>query len=343
MAVLTESPLNIEARVGELRGPITRTSSFYVRNHFQVPKVSVSDWKLVIDGEVDSPRVFTYDELRNMKSSAVDTVVECAGNGRRGFAAPAHGEVLWGSGAVGAARWVGIPLRSLLKACKPQPSSGEVVFEGLDSGTLPKVGPLRYTRSLPLGKALHECTLVALRMNGRRLSREHGYPARLIVPGWYGMASVKWLTRVSLRSGSPYKAHFNGTKYVYVTERGGREESEPVTEMRVKSLITYPLSGQRVAPGRPLFVRGKAWSGAAPIARVEVNLGGGWEDAELFHPKGAFSWSSWEVRWTPERRGEVTLLARATDERGNVQPTRPFENKYQYGYNAVDGVTLKVT
>lgn len=347
LKVLTESPLNMESSRRLLRRSLTPVSSFYMRNHFDIPHISLNRWSLSVEGEVSKPKVFTYRDLLRMRKTTQVVTMECAGNGRTGFPTAAEGEVRWGPGAVGTATWTGVPLREFLDACEPEPTAREVVFEGRDAGRVTGDSgteeTIRYTRSLPLGTALDQTTIVALRMNGQKLSPEHGYPARLIVPGWYGMASVKWLSKVTLRSGAPYHAHFNGKKYVYVTGSPGSERKEPVTTIRVKSVITRPLPGQRVVLGGKVRVEGKAWSGSGRIAKVEVDFGAGWKRAVLGRALGGLAWTSWRSEFVPERRGDVTISVRATDAQGNVQPESPLENKYQYAFNAIERLRVSVS
>jgi len=344
LVIARVSPLNAEAPVRALRSSTTPVSSFFVRSHFAVPRVKLSGWRLSVGGEVDNPRELSYLDLLKMPMKEVSATLECAGNGRAGFAVPAEGELRWGHGAVGNATWTGVPLRAVLGAALPRKGAKEVVFHGADSGVLKgEERALTFSRSLPVEKAMDGDTMIAVKMNGARLTPEHGYPARLVVPGWYGVASVKWLNRIELVSGKPYRAFFNGVKYVYVRGGPGEEISEPVSEMRVKSLITQPSEGDEVDLGRRVEVAGKAWSGGAMVSRVDVDLGDGWRRAELqTSSAGPFEWVGWSIVWTPRKKGEQLIRARATDGRGNVQPLEPEDNRYQYGYNAVSRLRVRV-
>lgn len=343
LRTISESPPNKEAPAAALGGRLTPTGSFFVRSHFPVPTVDVDSWRLRVEGEVGSPQEFTYRQLSRMPQSEVEATLECAGNGRDLFPAPAQGEIVWGVGAVGAARWSGVRLSKVLEAAKVRHEVTEVVAEGADRGKPSGLkGAIRFSRALPISKAMSPETLIALRMNGRRLAAEHGFPARLIAPGWYGMASVKWVRRIEVIRGAPYSAFFNGTKYVYAFKRDGAEVREPVTEVRVSSLITAPLDGARVRSGIPVVIRGKAWSGAGRVARVDVDLGGGWQEARLVRTPGRFTWRSWSLDWVPGKKGRVALSSRVTDEKGNVQPLEPFDNRLQYGCNAVRRVSVEV-
>jgi DMSO/TMAO reductase YedYZ molybdopterin-dependent catalytic subunit len=344
LIVAKDSPLNAEAPLRSLRSAVTPVSSFFIRSHFATPRVKLSEWSLKVGGEVEKARAFGYADLLAMPTRTVTATMECAGNGRRGFRTAAEGELRWGSGAIGTARWTGVPLRAVLERCGLKVGATEVVAFGADSGKVRGVSEsISFSRSLPLEKALQEDTVVALRMNGRRLPAEHGYPARLLVPGWYGMASVKWLDSIEVISGDAYRAFFNGVKYVYVEEKHGKETATPVSELRVKSLVTNPSEGDRLELGSVVRVTGRAWSGSGRVSRVEVDFGDGWERAQLGpRPEGRFEWVEWSAEWTPKRRGKAVLSARATDEKGNVQPLEPWDNKLQYGYNAVAMVSVTV-
>ncbi len=344
LIIATDSPLNAESSLSSLRSRVTPVSSFFIRSHFAIPHVKLSNWRLGIEGDVEKERVFGYADLLRMPTRTVSVTLECAGNGRSGFRTAAEDELRWGHGAVGTARWTGVPLRTVLEGVGVRAGASEVVAEGADSGAvngLPGESP--YSRSLPLEKAMEDDTIVALRMNGQRLSPEHGYPARLIVPGWYGMASVKWLSTIRLASGNPCRVFFNDVKYVYVKRERGKETRTPVRELMVKSIFTNPADGDSLEAGRAVRVMGRAWSGQAAVSRVEVDLGSGWRRAELSpRQAGKFEWVEWGKDWTPKGTGEMTISARATDEKGNVQPLEPWENKLQYGYNAVAKVRVRV-
>lgn len=344
MITRTRSPPNSEAPTSALTAAITPSGRFFVRSHFPVPKVDAGKWSLEIAGEVRRQRTFSYQQLRKMRMVTVPVTLECAGNGRTGFQRHAEDELVWGPGAVGTTTWTGVPLRDLLKAVGIREGATEVVAEGLDRGrvhALPKA--IAFSRGLPIKKAMAGETLVALKMNGRRITPEHGFPARLVVPGWYGMASVKWLHRIKVVSGAPFRAYFNGPKYTYYYAKDGREVEEPVTKLRVKSLIIAPAEGDALLSGVPTTVKGKAWSGSGRITAVEVNVGEGWTKAKLDPQRpGRFAWTSWSKRWVPQRTGKATISARAIDEDGATQPAEAFENRFQYGYNAIHTVSVDV-
>jgi DMSO/TMAO reductase YedYZ molybdopterin-dependent catalytic subunit len=254
---------------------------------------------------------------------------------------PAEGEQ-WQLGAVSTAEWTGVPLTELLDRAGLAPQAVEIVFRGADQGSTGDTAePIRFERSLPVTDVGHCGALLAYAMNGEPLPLQHGYPLRLIVPGWYAVASVKWLTGIEA-TGSPFTGYFQTQRYVYETQRHGTLASEPVRLQHVRSVITHPSAGQQITAG-DLAVRGVAWSGAAPIATVEVRIGGGpWQHARLIGPQHRRSWRWWELLTRIDTPGQTTLRARATDLAGRTQPDRPHWNRLGYGGNAVQHVPLLI-
>ena len=294
---------------------------------------------LTIDGDVHRPMQLSYKALERMPQRTVTATLECAGNGRVGFGGVKEGEVAWGHGAVATATWTGVPVVQLLESSAPSSGATHLVVEGEDEGPIGGSSEkIRFERALPMAKALDPDCIVALSMNSKALSRSHGFPARMIVPGWYGMASVKWLRRIQVVSGGTFKGHFYHKKYTYVAGR----EVVPVTHIRVKSLILSPRHDQVLERSKPLSIRGKAWSGTGAIKRIEVFINGRRRDAEIRQPLGFHAWANWSVEWTPKKSGRNTISARATDASGNSQPARPFQNLNQYGYNAVQTIQVSV-
>jgi DMSO/TMAO reductase YedYZ molybdopterin-dependent catalytic subunit len=216
------------------------------------------------------------------------------------------------------------------------------VFRGADQGNVGDAAdPIHFERSLPVTDADYPGSLLAYAMNGEPLPREHGYPLRLIVPGWYAVASVKWLTEIEA-IGSPFTGFFQTKRYVYESQRNGALVLEPVRLQHVRAVITQPSAGQQVTVG-DLVVRGVTWSGAAPIEKVEVSIGGGpWQNARLIGQRHRHSWQWWELLTRIDSPGETTLRARATDLAGGTQPERPRWNRLGYGGNAVHNVLLLV-
>jgi DMSO/TMAO reductase YedYZ molybdopterin-dependent catalytic subunit len=277
--------------------------------------------------------------------------MECAGNGRTAMLpAPATGEP-WQYGAVSTAEWTGVPLTHLLDLARVTQSALEVVAEGADRGWVAEAArPLAFTRSLPLAQALHPDTLLAYTMNGTPLSPEHGFPLRLIVPGWYGMAAIKWLQRLTVVA-QPFSGFFQRDRYVFVRDRvpgqvtsaGEARQNVPLTTMAIRSLITYPEAHSNLICGEH-WVRGLAWSGATPITRVELSTDGGthWSEAHLVNEPARYAWRCWEQRWVATTPGRVQLCSRAFDTVGNTQPIEAEWNALGYANNAVQQIEVMV-
>jgi DMSO/TMAO reductase YedYZ molybdopterin-dependent catalytic subunit len=318
--VVTAMPENSETPLDSVRSWVTPTRLFFVRNHFAVPELNLATWRLSVEGCVRLRRVWTWDELMDLPERTVFATVECAGNGRS-FLAERQSGVQWGAGAVGHAEWTGVPLKLLLERSGLEPDAVEVVFEGADVGTEPDhPAPMPFARSLPLSKALHPDTLLANRMNGEVLDPNHGYPLRLFAPGWYGVASVKWLRRIEVVN-KPFRGYFQSVKYTVQrrTERG--LETEVVGPMMPKSEIIRPRDGDVLGLGGNRFF-GVSWAGEESVSRVDVSTDGGttWNDATLVGPQAPYSWTLWEYLWEADSPGEHTVLVRATSSGGRVQP-----------------------
>jgi DMSO/TMAO reductase YedYZ molybdopterin-dependent catalytic subunit len=337
-----EDPLNCETSMAALIGGVVMPNAhFYVRNHFRIPTLDPSTWRLKVDGLVSRALSLSLRDLQNMPAQALMVTLECAGNGRALLKPPTDGEQ-WGLGAVSTAEWAGVPLVEVLDRAGLKRGAREVLFRGADGGTVAaRHGVTRFERSLTIDVARDSGSLLAYAMNGEALPTEHGYPLRLIVPGWYGVASVKWLTEIEV-IGSAFTGFFQADRYFYEWERSGRVLKEPVTVQRVRSLITEPQADVEVEPG-DLVIRGVAWSGAAAIERVDVSVGGGpWEEARLVGERLGRSWRRWELITRARGSGQIALRARATDLAGNVQPEQPEWNRLGYGCNAIQEVRVRV-
>jgi DMSO/TMAO reductase YedYZ molybdopterin-dependent catalytic subunit len=335
-------PLNCETPLGALiGGSVMPTAHFYVRNHFQIPKLDPSAWRLEVGGLVERPLSLSQVDLHNMRSLTLTVTMECAGNGRSLLDPPTEGEQ-WGLGAVSVAEWTGVSLVEVLDQAGVKPTAREVLFRGADGGTVAaRSGVTRFERSLNLEVVRDPDVLLAYAMNGDPLPVEHGYPLRLVVPRWYGVASVKWLTEIEA-IGSAFTGYFQFDRYFYEWEHNGQVVKEPVTLQRVRSLITEPAQDGEVEQG-VLAVRGLAWSGAGPLARVDVSVGGGnWEAARLVGDQHDYGWQRWELITRTPGRGPSTLRARATDLAGHTQPEHPDWNRLGYGSNAIQEVSIRV-
>ncbi len=335
-------PLNCETSIPALIGGVVMPNArFYVRNHFQIPKLDSDTFRLMVGGLVERPLSLSLRDLHNMRSQTLVVTLECAGNGRTLFDPPIEGEK-WALGAVSTAEWTGVPLAEVLDRAGVRTGARQVLFRGADCGTVDGPSePVGFERSLELDHARDTDVLLAYAMNGEALPIQHGYPLRLIVPRWYAVASVKWLTEIELID-QPFAGYYQANKYQYEWERDGRVVREPVTLQRVRALITEPEPGEEVRRGE-LAIRGVAWSGAAPIARVEVSVGGGWQEARLVGERNRHSWQWWELITRTEEPGAVTLRARATDLAGRTQPEHPEWNRLGYGNNAIQPVPIRIT
>ena len=340
LVVVSDSPLNAETPLGHQRGIITPTSLFFLRNRFSVPELSTTTWCLTVDGEVRTSLHLQYRDLLALPHRTLIVTLECAGNGRSGLSPLPQGEP-WGYGAVSTAEWTGVPLTAVLQGAGVLAGTREVVFEGADRGAIAgRKGAVPFARSLPLEKALHPDTLLAFAMNGEMLPVEHGYPLRLIVPGWYGMASVKWLSRITA-VGDPFDGFFQTSRYVLGRTRP--QGPAPLAETRVRSVMVQPIEGEEL-PLEPIRLAGYAWSGGAPISLVEVSTDGGesWRPAHWTTGEQRYAWRRWEFRWPPEAPGEVILQSRARDAAGKIQPAVGEWNELGYANNAVQSVRVCV-
>jgi sulfite oxidase len=337
----------LEASLSSLEEEITPTKQFFIRSHFAVPQINATTWRLEIDGEVERPLSLTLADLQELPHQDLTSVLECAGNGRVTVRPKAEG-VLWGHGAVSTARWRGVSLRRVLESARVKPTAIEAVLEGADRGYEPGVSEeLGYAMSIVVGKALDGDTLLVDEMNGEPLPASHGFPVRAIVPGWYGMASVKWLTRIHFTA-KPFQGYFRSRAYAYIREGDtSTSPKPPVTSVRVKSLVTWPREGQVLAPG-PHRLRGVAWSGDAAILRVDVSTspeggaGGVWRPARLLPGASRYSWSHWELLCDLPHPGFYVVRARATDELGNTQPVQSEWNFRGVGTNSIHCVPVEV-
>ncbi|MBI3821131.1 MAG: sulfite oxidase [Planctomycetes bacterium] len=318
--IVTAAPENSETPLDQVRGWVTPNSLFFVRNHFNPPALDPAAWRLRIDGCVERSIEWSFDDLLGLPERTVFATVECAGNGRS-FLGPRVPGVPWGAGAVGHAEWTGVPLRLLLERCGLKAGALEVLFEGADQGTEPDhPEPMPFARSLPLPKALHPDTLLATRMNGELLNQAHGAPLRLFVPGWYGVASVKWLKRIEVLD-KPFRGYFQTKKYTTQRDTEHGRITIIVGPMAVKSEIIRPKAGDLLGVGTNRVV-GLAWAGEEAVAKVDVSTDGGrsWSKAELMGPQAAYSWTLWEYLWENAEPGTYSLLARTTSTGGRMQP-----------------------
>jgi DMSO/TMAO reductase YedYZ molybdopterin-dependent catalytic subunit len=346
LIVREQEPLNLEMPFSTLDGFITPNESFYVRCHFPIPEIAAADWRLKVEGEVEAPFELDYAGLLAMESRTIAATLECAGNNRL-FLEPKVKGVQWELGAVGNASWTGVALSAVLDRAKVKSGALEVILEGADEGEVEKTpipsGRISFSRSLPIGKA-HENVLLAYEMNGEKLTASHGFPLRAIVPGWYAMASVKWLRRLIVTS-SPFNGYYQSLDYSFWDRRGPLPTLVPLSEQQIKAEIAQPEKGSTVPANSTVRVHGAAWSCDADITSVEISVDSGatWDEAQLLDSSVKNAWRLWEYNWhTPARSGKQTLLARATDSRGRVQPSERDADRGTYMINHVLPIAVEV-
>ena len=321
LVVVKAQPFNAETPPDALLEMITPIQNFYVRSHLPQPDVDPNEWRLTIEGAGGHLRAYDLDDLRALPARTITATMECAGNDRIGLAPLPKGEP-WGTGAVSTGVWRGVSLSTVLEQLGVPPSTVEVRFDGADRGKIPEVDEeMSFERSLPLATALDPDTLLAYELNGVPLPPIHGGPLRLIVPGWYGMASVKWLRRIALLD-QPFDGYFQTTSYVIERPAGAgaQVEKQPVQHIWVKSKITSPLAGELLPLARQ-EVQGVAWSGSGAIVRVEVSVEGAgeWQPARLLGEAIPHAWRQWAWVWEPSRP-RTACAARSCDRRSRQHP-----------------------
>jgi len=340
LVIRQKDPPNLEMPFDQLDSFLTLTELFYVRSHFPTPRIDVADYRLRIDGAVGNPLALSYEELRGMRTETQIATLECAGNGRV-FLVPQVRGAQWQLGAVGNAEWTGVPLRTLMDRAELEDDACEIVLEGADQGIPaeePKPpGPISYARSVPREKAAQPEVLIAYQMNGRDLSGDHGYPVRAIVPGHYGMASVKWLTRITAVR-EPFQGYWQTSDYAYWDAFDCKPVRRPLAEIQLKSSIARPRVYETLSPDQECTVFGAAWGGETEVTEIAVSSDGGqvWTAAQFLDPVRRYSWRRWRFDWlTPKQPGKYTLLARAKDALGHVQPP---DHDWNYGSYVIDHV-----
>ncbi len=341
MILHNDRPEDLETPLPDFDSWLTPTDVFFVRQHLPRPAaIDPAAYRLTVNGMVSKPLQLTLADLQKLPRHTLPATIECTGNGR-GFFVPKVPGIQWGRGAIGNAEWSGPSVTDVLRLAGVSASAAWLESDGADQG--PAATP-DFVRALPMNKALHPATILALRMNGQPVPPLHGFPVRLIVPGWDGTSSVKWLIRLSAtaqpNSGFFMNPAYRFPKYNLPPGAPARPaELEVVEGMPVKSCITAPEDQAKVRLGA-VTVRGFAWAGEQAIERVEISTDGGsrWQDAQLSLPKLPFAWRLFHYQWRPADPGYYTILSRATDSAGRVQPIVPPWNPSGYLWNAVDRV-----
>jgi len=324
-----------------LRYDVTPTGLHYLLIHFDIPFVDPDSWRLEIGGAIERPVTLTLDDIRALPQHTLRVTLECAGNGRARFS-PRPLSQPWLYEAVGTADWTGTPVWPLLERAGLAEDAVEVVFTGADHGSQADVEH-DYARSLTIAELRRPEVMLVYGMNGRPIEPQHGFPLRLLVPGWYGMTSVKWLTSIEAVR-EPFRGYQQDPSYWYHTDDD--DPGTPVDRMRVRALMVPPgvpdfFTRRRLVDAGRVAIVGRAWSGVAPVTRVEVGVDGVWSDAQLHDGAGDFAWRGWEYEWQADR-GEHTLSCRATDSAGNVQPLEQPWNTQGMGNNSVQTVPVTV-
>ncbi len=344
MILHNDRPEDLETPLNHFDQWLTPNNVFFVRQHLPRPEVREAEFRVSIGGRTDRALEVSLGDLRKLPQYTVPAVLECTGNGR-GFYRPRVPGIQWGRGAVGNAEWSGPRLVDVLKLAGADLQASYVTINGADIGVAKTPD---FIRSLPMRKAVHPATLLALKMNGETLPALHGFPLRLIVPGWDGTSWVKWVNSLTVAN-EPDRGFFMNPAYRFPKHPGAPgapidpSDLEVIEGMPVKSYISGPSDGDKI-PLAGATLRGMAWAGEERITKVEVSTDGGstWRDAQLSSKSLPFAWRLWTSEWKPPKPGYYTVLSRATDSAGRVQPFVATWNPSGYLYNAVDRIGLVV-
>jgi DMSO/TMAO reductase YedYZ molybdopterin-dependent catalytic subunit len=323
---------------------VTPPGMHYLLTHYDIPFLDPRTWRLTVDGHVERPLVLDLAGLAAEPSTTRRVTFECAGNGRAKVD-PRPVSQPWLDEAVGTAEWTGVPLAGVLDRAGVRPGAVDVVFSGADHGVERGVEQ-DYQRALSLADATARGVMLVHTMNGGPLPPQHGAPLRLVVPGWYGMTQVKWLTRITVLD-EPFTGYQNATAYRVTREPG--DPGEPVRLIQPKALLRPPgfpdfQTRARIVDAGVHELTGRAWSGEAPVARVDVSVdaGASWHEATLDPPGDRFEWRRWRWSWTADRAGLTEIWVRATDEAGNVQPLEQRWNRQAMANNHVQRTRVLV-
>jgi DMSO/TMAO reductase YedYZ molybdopterin-dependent catalytic subunit len=337
LIVRSPRPINLETPLRELTADVTPNDLFYVRNNYDGPVIDPAAYTLTVDGEVENPLTLRLDDLRRLPQLTQTITLECAGNGRSFHKPPASG-IQWENGAVGTAVWRGVRLADVLQQARPRPTARHVVPDGNDTPPTPQAPD--FVRSHPIQKAMEPHTMIALEMNGQPVPHLHGGPARLLVPGWVGSASIKWLTKLTLADkewGGPFMARSYRSPRV-----DDPSQTYSLQSVECKSIMVAPLDGAQLAAGAQT-VTGFAWAGEGTIVAVDVSTDGGqtWRPASLVGAESRYAWRRFEHGWTATP-GTHTLMARASDSLGRHQPASRPRDPQGYRWNVIHAVRVNV-
>jgi DMSO/TMAO reductase YedYZ molybdopterin-dependent catalytic subunit len=346
MTVLSTRPEDLEMPLSGFVDYITPIEHFYVRTHVYVPTVDINEWRLKVDGHVGTPLSLSMADLKAMPSAELVAVAECAGNGRS-FYSPTVPGLQWSNGSVGNGRWRGVRLADVLKRAGIKPGAVDVQFDGADV----PIGTMQdFQRAITAKKALDPNTLLAYDMNGQTLPVKHGFPLRVIAPGWASDSWEKWLTSIQVldKESATFwmkSAYRHPGKPVPPGTAVPLDQMQPVTSLRVKTVIAAPLNPS-IPPDQPVTISGVAWSGdQGSVTAVEVSVDGGrtWRLATLGRDQSQFGWRLWQYPWTPRKEAYYTVMARARTATGETQPFDQEWNPSGYGWNVVPRLNILVT
>jgi DMSO/TMAO reductase YedYZ molybdopterin-dependent catalytic subunit len=333
MRVMNQEPFNAETPNQYLRSWITANKVFFARNQGQIPEkpIALSDWSLTIEGEVNKPLVLSFDQIYRMPKAIVSNTLECSGNSRSLFEKKASGNP-WTIGGVGNAVWGGVWLRAVLESAGLKANAQHVAFEGQDKPL--GSAKIQFIRSVPIEKAMSSL-LLAYEMNGELLPLEHGYPLRALALGWTGANSVKWLRKITVLD-RPFEGFYMDKVYRKFQQGQDPKTGEVVTGINLNSIITQPVKAEILEEGL-VTILGAAYAGESAVERVEISVDNGktWNPATFIGPNEPYAWRQWQFLWSVKKKGEYTLLSRATDIQGNQQPMNANWNVLGYGNNGV--------
>lgn len=344
MILHNDRPEDLETPLSYFDQWLTPTDVFFVRQHLPRPVIEEAGYRIALGGRVAREIQLSLDELRRLPQHKIPAVLECTGNGR-GFYQPRVPGIQWGRGAVGNAEWSGPRLADVLKLVQADLSAAYVTVNGADVGVAKTPD---FIRSLPMRKAVDPNTLLAMNMNGERLPELHGFPLRLIVPGWDGTSWVKWVNSLTITN-DPDKGFFMDPAYRFPKHPGppgqavDRADLEVIEGMPVKSYITGHSDGDKI-PLAATTLRGMAWAGEEHVTNVDISTDGGstWTAATLSKESLSYTWRLWTAQWRPTQPGYYTVMSRATDSAGRVQPVVAPWNPSGYLFNAIDRIGIVV-
>ena len=349
LILLTSRPPQLETPLHHFKELITPNNALFVRWHITpIPtSVDLNLWRLKVGGNTEKELQLSIDDLKKFEKVTYTAVIQCSGNGRSFFEPRVPGGQ-WGNGAMGNITWSGSRLKDIINTAGIKSGSVDVSFNGLDTGTLPTVPD--FIKSLPVDKAMEEDIIVAYEMNGEPLTMLNGFPARLIVPGWYATYWVKSLSEITILS-KPFEEFWMKPAYRIpdnpcgcITPGTTPKKTVPISRMTTRSLIVEPLNGASLKANKPVEVMGIAFSGGYSIKDVIVSMDGGksWHQAKLGKDLGRYSWIQWFYPWKPSKPGKYTLMALATNSIGESQPFDSLWNPSGYLWNKIEKTEVVV-